>query len=107
VRHGDPLQVVLLQPGAHPHGGPPPGDAGQLQLPAAGGGGAAQASQTRWVQEHVGSVGALGTSVRPLHFQIANRNSPVQNGFSCVIVGSTLLLFVSIVFIVIVVIFIV
>ena len=47
MRHGDPLQVVLLQPGAHPHGGPASGDAGQLQLPAAGGGGAAQTAQTR------------------------------------------------------------
>lgn len=50
VRHGDPLQVVLLQPGAHAHGGPLPGDAGQLQLPAAGGGGAAEGAQARWVE---------------------------------------------------------
>lgn len=47
VCHGDPLQVVLLQPGAHAHGGPHPGDAGELQLPAAGGGGAAEGAEAR------------------------------------------------------------
>lgn len=56
--HGNPLQVVLLQPGAHSDGGPSPGHAGQLQLPAAGGGGAAQTTQTRCVLQHFTALDA-------------------------------------------------